>query len=70
MFCSNSSLDSPGQHVYLSAKVKGALVVRAYTPVSSDEDQGYVDLVVKVGSANQHINQSMTGAYSYTLASL
>lgn len=37
-----------GQHVYLSAKVNGSLVVRAYTPVSSDEDQGYVDLVVKV----------------------
>ncbi|KAK9517286.1 hypothetical protein VZT92_025169 [Zoarces viviparus] len=37
-----------GQHVYLSAKVSGSLVVRAYTPVSSDEDQGHVDLVVKV----------------------
>ncbi|KAA8590584.1 NADH-cytochrome b5 reductase 2 [Etheostoma spectabile] len=37
-----------GQHVYLSAKVNGSLVVRAYTPVSSDEDQGCVDLVVKV----------------------
>lgn len=39
-----------GQHVYLSAKVNGSLAVRAYTPVSSDEDQGYVDLVVKVKS--------------------
>lgn len=38
----------PGQHVYLSAKVNGNLVVRAYTPVSSDENQGFVDLVVKV----------------------
>lgn len=37
-----------GQHVYLSAKVNGSLVVRAYTPVSSDDEQGYVDLVVKV----------------------
>ncbi len=47
--CLSSPLSSaPGQHVYLSAKVKGSLVVRAYTPVSSDEDQGYVDLVVKV----------------------
>lgn len=34
--------------MYLSAKVNGSLVVRAYTPVSSDEDQGYVDLAVKV----------------------
>lgn len=39
---------TPGQHVYLSAKVNGALVVRPYTPVSCDEDQGFVDLVVKV----------------------
>ncbi|XP_040893688.1 NADH-cytochrome b5 reductase 2 [Toxotes jaculatrix] len=43
-----------GQHVYLSAKVNGNLVVRAYTPVSSDEDQGYVDLVVKVYYKNCH----------------
>lgn len=50
-FFLNSSLDSPGQHVYLSAKVNGALVVRAYTPVSCDEDQGFVDLVLKVMSA-------------------
>ncbi|XP_053576244.1 NADH-cytochrome b5 reductase 2 [Bombina bombina] len=37
-----------GQHVYLSAKVNGSLVVRAYTPVSSDEVKGHVDLIVKV----------------------
>lgn len=39
---------SPGQHVYLSAKIDGNLVVRAYTPVSSDETKGYVDLIIKV----------------------
>ncbi|XP_026222199.1 NADH-cytochrome b5 reductase 2 [Anabas testudineus] len=43
-----------GQHVYLSAKVNGSLVVRAYTPVSSDEHQGFVDLVVKVYYKNSH----------------
>ncbi|NWS68358.1 NB5R2 reductase, partial [Crotophaga sulcirostris] len=32
-----------GQHVYLSAKIDGNLVIRAYTPVSSDETKGYVD---------------------------
>lgn len=37
-----------GQHVYLSAQVDGKLVLRPYTPVSSDDDLGYVDLVVKV----------------------
>uniref|UniRef100_A0A4W5JYP3 cytochrome-b5 reductase n=1 Tax=Hucho hucho TaxID=62062 RepID=A0A4W5JYP3_9TELE len=36
------------QHVHLSAKVHGRLVIRAYTPVSSDAGQGFVDLVVKV----------------------
>lgn len=34
--------------------MKGSLVVRAYTPVSSDEDLGYVDLVVKVYYKNTH----------------
>lgn len=37
-----------GQHIYLSAKVDGKLVVRPYTPVSSDDDKGCVDLVVKI----------------------
>lgn len=37
-----------GQHIYLSARIDGQLVVRPYTPVSSDEDKGYMDLVVKV----------------------
>lgn len=39
---------SLGQHVYLSAKIDGNLVIRAYTPVSSDETKGYVDLIIKV----------------------
>ena len=38
-----------GQHVYLSARIDGNLVIRPYTPVSSDDDLGYMDLVVKVG---------------------
>ena len=37
-----------GQHVYLTARIDGKLVIRSYTPVSSDEDLGYVDLVIKV----------------------
>ncbi|XP_061466491.1 NADH-cytochrome b5 reductase 2 isoform X1 [Rhineura floridana] len=43
-----------GQHVYLSAKVGGNLVIRAYTPVSSDEVKGYVDLIIKVYYKNVH----------------
>ncbi|CAK6949998.1 NADH-cytochrome b5 reductase 3 [Scomber scombrus] len=37
-----------GQHIYLSAKIDGKLVVRPYTPTSSDDDKGCVDLVVKI----------------------
>jgi len=37
-----------GQHIFLSAKVNGDLVVRPYTPVTSDDDKGHCDLVVKV----------------------
>uniref|UniRef100_A0A183G7K0 cytochrome-b5 reductase n=1 Tax=Heligmosomoides polygyrus TaxID=6339 RepID=A0A183G7K0_HELPZ len=37
-----------GQHVYLSAKIDGKLVVRPYTPISSDDDLGYVDLMIKI----------------------
>ncbi|XP_054844004.1 NADH-cytochrome b5 reductase 3-like [Eublepharis macularius] len=37
-----------GQHIYLSARIDGNLVIRPYTPVSSDDDKGYVDLVIKI----------------------
>lgn len=37
-----------GQHVHLTARIEEEVVIRSYTPVSSDDDQGYVDLVIKV----------------------
>lgn len=37
-----------GQHVHLTAKIGEEVVIRSYTPVSSDDDKGYVDLVIKV----------------------
>ncbi|GAB0097022.1 NADH-cytochrome b5 reductase [Sergentomyia squamirostris] len=43
-----------GQHINLSATINDELVVRAYTPVSSDDDCGYVDLVIKVYKKNVH----------------
>ena len=33
------------------AKIDGVVVVRAYTPVSSDDDLGFVDLIIKVKDA-------------------
>ncbi|GAB1607974.1 NADH-cytochrome b5 reductase 3-like isoform X2 [Argonauta hians] len=43
-----------GQHIYLSARINGELVVRPYTPTSSDDDKGYMDLVIKVYHKNVH----------------
>nr|ACO11173.1 NADH-cytochrome b5 reductase 2 [Caligus rogercresseyi] len=44
-----------GQHVYLSARIDGKLVVRPYTPTSNDDEhKGHMDLVVKVYFKNTH----------------
>ncbi|KAF5298586.1 hypothetical protein FQR65_LT09681 [Abscondita terminalis] len=43
-----------GQHIHLSAKIGDDLIIRSYTPVSSDDDHGYVDLVIKVYLKNVH----------------
>jgi cytochrome-b5 reductase len=43
-----------GQHIYLSADINGDLVIRPYTPTSSDDDKGYFELVVKIYKANVH----------------
>lgn len=43
-----------GQHIHLSATINGELVIRSYTPVSSDADKGFVDLVVKIYHRNVH----------------
>lgn len=43
-----------GKHVYVSAKINDELVSRAYTPVTSDETLGHVDLVIKVYYKDTH----------------
>merc|ERR1711915_690292 len=43
-----------GQHIYLSARINGQLIVRPYTPVTCDDDIGYMDLVIKVYFKNVH----------------
>ncbi|KAM6961699.1 NADH-cytochrome b5 reductase 3 [Tautogolabrus adspersus] len=59
-----------GQHIYLSAKVDGKLVVRPYTPVSSDDDKGFVDLVVKIYFKDVHPKFPEGGKMSQYLESL
>lgn len=39
-----------GQHISVQAEINGKQVMRSYTPVSSDDDRGFFDLLIKVGS--------------------
>lgn len=55
-----------GQHMSLAATPKGAEkeVVRSYTPISSDEDKGYVDLMIKSypqGNISAHMSTLKIG---------
>lgn len=43
-----------GKHVHLFATINGEEVKRAYTPVSSDDDKGFVEFVIKVYFKNVH----------------
>ncbi|OXB61746.1 hypothetical protein ASZ78_002311 [Callipepla squamata] len=58
------------QHIYLSARINGALVVRPYTPISSDDDKGFVDLVIKVYMKGVHPKFPDGGKMSQYLDSL
>ncbi|XP_051172538.1 NADH-cytochrome b5 reductase 3 isoform X2 [Leptopilina boulardi] len=59
-----------GQHVHLTAKINDEVVIRSYTPVSSDDDKGYVDLVVKVYFKNVHPKFPEGGKMSQYLENL
>jgi len=62
-----------GKHIFLSAHINGQLVMRAYTPTSSDDDLGYFDLLIKVyfkgvhpkfpdgGKMSQHLESMKVG---------
>lgn len=59
-----------GQHIYVSAKIDGKMVVRPYTPVSSDDDQGFVEFVIKVYFRGVHPKFPDGGKMSQHLESL
>ncbi|XP_014250454.1 NADH-cytochrome b5 reductase 1 isoform X1 [Cimex lectularius] len=59
-----------GQHIFLTAQIDGEPVIRSYTPVSSDDDLGYMDLVVKVYMKNVHPKFPAGGKMSQYLDSL
>ena len=59
-----------GKHVFLYAKIDGELVMRAYTPTSSDDDLGHFDLVVKIYRANEHPKFPQGGKMSQYLEAM
>jgi cytochrome-b5 reductase len=60
-----------GQHISLRyTDESGKLVMRSYTPVSSDDAKGYVDLVIKVYFKNVHPKFPDGGKMSQHLESL
>lgn len=59
-----------GQHVLVSAKIDGKLVMRAYTPTSSDHDLGHFDLLIKIYYANKSAQFPEGGKLSQYLGSL
>lgn len=55
-----------GQHMSVAATIEGQPkeVVRSYTPISSDENLGYVDLLIKAypqGNISKHVSQLNIG---------
>ncbi|KAK9497728.1 hypothetical protein O3M35_004396 [Rhynocoris fuscipes] len=59
-----------GQHIFLSANIEGETLIRSYTPVTSDDDLGYMDLVIKVYHKNTHPKYPAGGKMSQYLDSL
>ncbi|KAG1151929.1 hypothetical protein G6F37_005000 [Rhizopus arrhizus] len=53
-----------GQHVTLVANIDDKEVLRSYTPISSDEDKGYFELLIKTypsGALSQYISKLKVG---------
>uniref|UniRef100_A0A1A9UPL6 NADH-cytochrome b5 reductase n=1 Tax=Glossina austeni TaxID=7395 RepID=A0A1A9UPL6_GLOAU len=62
-----------GHHINLTATIDNDLVTRPYTPISSDDDVGYVDFVIKIyfkqthpkfpagGKMSQHLEKMRIG---------
>jgi nitrate reductase (NAD(P)H) len=59
-----------GKYLHISATVDGKPCSRAYTPVSSDRDLGYVDLLVKVYLRGSHPEFPDGGLMSQHLSNL
>lgn len=47
-----------GQHISVSAELNGKEVSRSYTPISSDDDKGYFDLLIKVIISTRSLHEA------------
>eukprot|EP00798_Chlamydomonas_sp_ICE-L_P021626 gene21626-28630_t len=59
-----------GKHVFLYATIGGETVMRAYTPISNDDDLGRLDLLIKVYRKDQHPSFPAGGKMSQYLDDL
>lgn len=53
-----------GQHISIGATINGKEVVRSYTPISTDEELGYFDLLIKTyeaGNISKHVESKKIG---------
>jgi nitrate reductase (NAD(P)H) len=59
-----------GNHVLLYGKVRGKTVVRAYTPISDNDEQGFVSFLIKVYFAGENPAHVEGGIFSQYLDDL
>jgi cytochrome-b5 reductase len=45
-----------GQHISIVAQIGDKEIQRSYTPISSDDDRGYFDLMIKVPPPKKKVN--------------
>ncbi|TFK76926.1 NADH-cytochrome b5 reductase 1 [Pluteus cervinus] len=53
-----------GQHISINAEINGKSITRSYTPVSSDDDRGHFDLLIKTyekGNISKHVSLLKVG---------
>ncbi|CAH2353296.1 NADH-cytochrome b5 reductase 1 [[Candida] railenensis] len=55
-----------GQHISIGAVINGKEVVRSYTPISTDDELGYFDLLIKTyenGNISRHVESKKIGEH-------
>src|SRR5271163_1351782 len=62
----NDSLGLPiGQHISIVAQIGDKEIQRSYTPISSDDDRGYFDLMIKVAPRRQWLIEELSNGQHF-----